>query len=153
MRKQIILIIVILMLASLACASSTSTQAVQATKAAPAQSASGLIEKVVMAEDTQGELLDPVNPTTEFKADAVFHAVVAIKDAPADTKFKASWFVVDVGSAAEAGQLIDSSELTADGTRNLDFTLSPKDKWPSGTYKVEIAVNGVKEAETTFSVK
>jgi len=95
---------------------------------------SGYITQVVMAKDTQGDNKDPVNPTEVFASSATFHAVVSIQDAPANS-------------------LIDSTDLTTDGSRNIDFTLKPNSKWPAGTYRVEISVNGVVDTVKTFSVK
>ncbi len=106
-----------------------------------------------MAKDTQGDNKDPVNPTTVFAPSAIFHAVVEIDKAPANTKFTAAWYVVDVGSAAAPNSAIDSTDLTTDGTRNIDFTLKPASTWPVGTYRVEISVNDVLDTVTTFSVK
>ncbi len=115
-------------------------------------STTNLISSVTMARDTQGDNKDPVNPTTVFAPNAVFHAVVAIKNAPANTKFTAAWYVTDVGSAAAPNTLIDSTDLTTGGTRNLDFTLSPNNQWPAGTYRVEISINGTRVTTANFSV-
>lgn len=114
---------------------------------------SGLISKVTMARDTQGEDREPVNPTTVFQGKSVFHAVVATKNAPKNTRFGAVWYVVDVGNDGPANAKIDSSELTAEGTRNIDFTLTPTDTWPAGSYRVDLLVNGVLDRSVTFSVK
>ncbi len=114
---------------------------------------SDVISSVTMAQDTQGTNKDPINPTTTFTPNSIFHAVVATKDAPANTKFTATWYAVDVGSAAAPNTKIDSSSLTTDGTRNLDFTLSPKSTWPPGTYRVEIYVNDQLAKTINFSVQ
>ncbi len=114
---------------------------------------SGYISAVTMAEDVKGEDKAPVNPTIVFKPTAAFHAVVATQNAPANTTFKASWYVTDVGSAAAPNTLIDATELTTDGSRNIDFSLKPKTQWPAGTYRVEVFVNGVLDTVKSFSVK
>lgn len=103
---------------------------------------SGIITTVVMAQSVQGASDNPVNPTTVFSANSTIHAVAEIKDAPANTKFTATWYIVDVGSAEPSGTLIDSSEVVSSGTRNLDFYLTPNSTWPAGKYRVEISVNG-----------
>lgn len=112
-----------------------------------------VIVKITMAEDTTGDDKHPVNPTTVFKPDSTFHAVVAIQDAPADTTFGAAWYVTDVGTAAAKDTKIDSTELVTDGTRNIDFTLKPDTTWPVGTYRVEISVGGEIEQVVDFSVE
>ena len=127
--------------------------AAQAQPTTPNPQPSGLVASVTMAEDAKADTKEPINPTVVFKPSATFHAIVAIQNAPANTKFGATWYTVDVGSAAPPNQKIDSTELTTDGSRNIDFTLRPKSTWPVGTYRVEITVNGVLDTVKTFSVQ
>ena len=130
---------------------STGNQGIGVSGMAP--KASGLIDKVTMAKDTQGDAKDPVNPTTVFGTSDTFHAVVHSNSAPESTKFKAIWYAVDDGNAADSNKVIDSSDLTADGTVNIDFYLTPTSSWPTGTFQVEIYVNGVLDQVVNFSVK
>lgn len=162
-KKYFPLVIVVLVLVTTACLCTgtglaTPTSVPQQATSAPQQPAnsaspSGLITEVVMAKGTQGDTLDPVDPTTVFSPDSVIHAVTSIKNAPANTKFSAAFYVVDVGNAATPGQLISSYDLTADGTRNLDFNLQPTSNWPTGTYRVEISVNGIVDQVVEYSVQ
>ncbi len=147
--------------ASLATAAPTRTVGVGSTPSAKgtcpplppaATKPSGFVSNVTMALGTQGAAKDPINPTTVFTPDAVFHAVVAIKNAPANTVFEAGWFANDVGDAASCNTPIDSTELKTDGSRNLDFDLTPSTRWPAGTYRVEIRVNGTLDRVVNFSV-
>ena len=155
-NTRLVLLGIFFLAVSLSCslftAAATSTEApVQNTS--PATNPSGFITSVTMAKDTQGDQLDAVNPTTVFGSTDVIHAVVAISGAPDNTVFEAVWNTVDVGSSNENHTQIDSSQLTAGGTRNLDFTLSPSSTWPSGTYDVEIYVNGTLDQIVNFSVQ
>jgi len=125
----------------------------QATCPSATSKSSGYVSDVVIAEGTQGADKQPVNPTTTFKTSAVFHAVVHTQNAPANTDFKATWCATDVGSAAAPNSLIDQTELSTDGSRNIDFALAPTTTWPVGTYRVEISVNGVVDTIRNFSVK
>ncbi len=118
-----------------------------------APSGSGIIASVTLALGAQSDTKQPINPTTVFPSNAVFHAVVATQNAPANTKIRATWYAVDVGNVAPPNTLIDSSELMTDGSRDIDFTLSPNSVWAVGTYRVEIAVNGNVEQVVNFSVK
>lgn len=118
-----------------------------------APKSSGLISSVTMARDTKGEDKEPVNPTTTFQAKSIFHAVVALKSAPDNSRITAVWYVVDVGNAAAPNTKIDSTDLTTNGTRNINFSLTPTDSWPVGTYRVDILVNGVLDQTVNFSVK
>ena len=112
------------------------------------------ISDAVMATDTQGDNFEPVGVTDTYAADqAVFHAVVSVANAPDDTTVKAVWTAVDVGDAAEPGTLIDETEMSVDGSRNIDFTLeSNSGQWPPGTYKVDIYLNGDLDRTLNFSV-
>ena len=176
MKKTIfILSISLLILAQLACNAVTNstqqpvepTQAVSApTEEAnvpssgncapvtlPTETKSGYVEKITIAKDVEGEEKNPVGPTKVYGENDVFHAVVAIIDAPADTVFKAVWYATDVGKDADCNTHIDETELTTDGTRNLDFNLTPSQAWPVGAYRVEIFVNNTLEKVVKFSVK
>lgn len=176
MRKTIFVIsIFILVLAQLACnaVSSSTQQVVEPTTAAvaptaeanvpssgncspltlPEQTKSGYVEKITLAKDVEGEEKNPVGPTNSYGTNDVFHAVVSIIDAPADTVFKAVWYATDIGKAGDCNTHIDETDLTTDGTRNLDFNLTPSQPWPTGAYRVEIFVNGTLEKVVKFSVK
>ncbi len=114
---------------------------------------SSLIEKVTLAQNVEDETMAPLNPVESFGTSDIFHAVLSIKDAPANTVFKSAWYAQDVGTASACNTLIDSNELTTDGTRNVDFNLTPESAWPVGTYRVELFVNGELASMQIFSVK
>jgi len=87
-----------------------------------------------------------------YKPAAVFHAVVSVVSAPASTKFEATWYYGDVGDPANNGKLLDTTTVTTDGTRNIDFTLRSDGSWPAGSYRVDISVNGTLDRSIEFSV-
>ncbi len=116
-------------------------------------SASGLIKSVTMTKTVKEKTFAPGASTTVFGVNDTVHAVIAIKKAPKGTSFAARWTVVDVGTAAEAGQEIGTFEVTADGTRNVDFELKPSASWPIGKYQVEISVDGEVEQTVAWSVR
>ena len=58
-----------------------------------------------------------------------------------------------IGSAASCNTLIDSFELASDGTRNLDFNLTPSSQWPPGLFRVEIYVNSKPDSVVDFTVR
>ena len=115
--------------------------------------ASGLVKSVTMAEGAGGENMEPLNPTDLFGIQAEIHAVVAIQDAPTDTLFKAVWYANDTFGKTECNAKIEETELTTEGTRNLDFSLSPKDAWVPGSFRVEIWVNGVLDQVANFKIQ
>jgi hypothetical protein len=112
------------------------------------------ISDAVMATSTQGDNFEPVGVTDTYAVDqAVFHAVVSVANAPSDTKVKAVWTAVDVGDAAEPNTVVDETEISVEGSRNIDFTLkSDSGQWPVGTYKVDIYLNGKSDRTLNFSV-
>lgn len=118
-----------------------------------APSSSGIITDVILARDVEGVDLNPVDPTTVFTSSSIIHAVVEIEDAPANTNFTAEFYVVDVGDAAQPNSLITSTDLVADGTRYLDFNLTPTTSWPAGTYRVDILVNGELDQSVEYTVE
>jgi len=113
---------------------------------------SGIITGITLAKDSDPVSAAPKNPSKVFGTNDVIHAVVKISKAPADTKFTANWYVVDDGGADPANTLITGTDLTADGTRYLDFTLTPTSSWPSGTYRVELSVNDQLDQTATYPV-
>ncbi len=118
------------------------------TPAAPA------ITGAVMAKGTSGDTKDPVDVTNNFPADqSVFHAIVTIANMPSGTKVKAVWTAVDVGSAAAPNTKIDETELTVEGSRNLDFTLTPNaGQFPPGKFKADIYLNEKLDRTLDFTV-
>jgi hypothetical protein len=111
------------------------------------------VKDVIMALGVQGDYLDPVNPTQVFNKDAIIHAVVQLQNAPANTQVAAAWFVVDVGGTASPNTKIDEKVFTTSGTRNIDFTMKPTTTWPTGSYRVDISINGILSNRVTFSVR
>src|SRR5574340_476483 len=118
-RYMLLIAVVLFTIPALACDFSFNLGG-ESTSTPSAQQRASVIKIVTMAKDTQGAEKEPANPTTVFQADSVFHAVVAIQDAPAGTTFKAAWYVTNVGDAAAPNTLIDATELTTSGTRNID---------------------------------
>lgn len=112
------------------------------------------ITNAVLAEETQGDNFDPVGVTDTYTPDQPeFHAVVTVSNAPDDTVVKAVWVVVDVGSASEPNTNIAETEVTVEGSRNIDFTLTPDgDSWLPGSYKVDIFLNDTLDRSLNFTV-
>jgi hypothetical protein len=131
-----------------------STLKFSVTDKATAGNTAQIITGITMALGTKGIEKEPENATNVFKPTDTFHAVVSIADAPQNTRFKASWYLVKSDSGDFAPNThIDTTELTTEGTRNIDFTLTPTNPVPPGTYRVELWVNGVLDpSQTTFTV-
>lgn len=105
------------------------------------------IPSVVLATDEAG-----TNVTTQFSPEDTFYAVVELANAPDSTEVKAVWTAVDVGDAAEPGQLIDEATLET-GSGQVIFDLSNDGFWPAGQYKVDIYLDGELDQTLEFSVE
>jgi hypothetical protein len=107
-----------------------------------------IVTGAVMAKDTKGDTYDPVGITDSFAADqSVYHAIVTISSAPSGTRLKMVWLT---GSGEEMGEY----EITAEGSRNLDFTYEPEGgNLPVGNYQSILFLNGILNRTLNFSVK
>jgi hypothetical protein len=112
------------------------------------------ITKAVTAQGVQGATLEPVNITDNFSPDQnEFHVIVTLTNAPKNSRVKVVWTAVDVGAAMPPNTKIDESEVTVEGTRNLDFSLKrTATRWHSGLYKAEIFWNGRLDRTLNFIV-
>jgi hypothetical protein len=114
---------------------------------------SGFVDKITPAEGTQGANKDPVSPTDVFSNNVTIHIVAAIKNAPKSTEFKAVWIATDTQGVADCNTKIDEYTTSTNGTRNIDFSLKPDSKFPAGTYRMELYVNGTLDTVTNFSIQ
>jgi hypothetical protein len=105
------------------------------------------VVRVVMAENFDAETRAPVNPTTVFAMTApAIYATVQIKDAPANTVFKARWYPPGTDPLEHT--------LTTDGSRWMQFKLTPPEEgFPPGAYKVEIYHGDVLAQAHEFAVQ
>ncbi len=127
---------------------------ITATPTRALDASNAIISDVVMAADTTGTEKTPVNVTKRFPANqAEFHAVVTLSDAPDDTRVRVVWRVVDDGEPARANAELAEYELTAGGSRNLDFILKPNaGRMRPGRYRADIYLNGELTRSLSFSV-
>ena len=97
----------------------------------------------------------PVDPTTRFApTQERFILTFTYSDVAPGAEFRAVWYAVDVGSAAERNSVID--EVTAEapnrsGSGSFSLRRSTP-QWPVGQYKVELYLDGDLVAEAPFSV-
>jgi hypothetical protein len=97
----------------------------------------------------------PVDPTTRFApTQESFFLTFTYSDVEPGAEFRAVWYAVDVGSAAEPNSEIDEVTATApnrDGSGSFSLRRSSA-QWPVGQYKVELYLDGELVAEVPFSV-
>lgn len=106
-----------------------------------------VLKQIVLAEDSDPGTFAPINATSKFKSTAPFiHAAVEIFEAPANTVLRARWY--------PPSQDPLDFELTTDGSRWLDFRLTPAPEgFPTGEYTIEIYVNDQLADTKTFIVE
>jgi len=131
-KARILFAVVILLVSALACGGSVST---------------ANIKSAWMATDEEGN-----NPATVFTQEAVFYAMVDLKNAPDDTVLKAVWTVVDA-EETDPNLLLNETEITSSDAL-VHFQLENTDYlWPKGQYKVEIYLNDTLDQTLTFEVQ
>lgn len=89
--------------------------------------------------------------TTVYAQDSIFYAQVDLKNAPDDTALKAVWTAVSVQDT-EPNLLINETEFTS-GDGLVYFELSNDNLWPTGSYKVDIYLNGELTKTLEFEVQ
>ncbi len=105
-----------------------------AVKGSVVMNSSPIVE-VILAPQVALNNLAPIDPATSFAPTTpLIHCVVRIENAAAETKFTARWLLPDAS--------VQEYTLTAQGSRRLDFTLTPgSSAFVPGEYKVEIYFN------------
>lgn len=89
--------------------------------------------------------------TTVFAQDAVFYAQVQLRNAPDDTKLKASWVAVEAEDV-EPNYVIYETEFVS-GSGQVTFDLSNNNLWPKGKYKADIYLNDKLAKTLEFEVR
>lgn len=130
-KLAFVLVILTAVLPALACGGSFSTASIGNTW---------------MASDIEGN-----NRTTIFSPEDDFYAFVELQNAPDDTQLKAVWTAVNAADT-EPNLVINETEFTS-GDSLVYFQLFNDQLWPSGTYKVDIYLNGALATSMTFEVQ
>ena len=130
-KLTFVLVLLAMVLPALACGGSFSTASIGDTW---------------MATDIEGN-----NRTTIFSPEADFYAFVELQNAPDDTQLKAVWTAVNAADT-EPNLVINETEFVS-GDPLVYFQLFNDQLWPSGTYKVEIYLNGTLSKTMTFEVQ
>jgi len=117
------------------------TESVPPTEAQPpAASGLGVIQSVTMAGEVVVDSFEPVNPTINFVDPPAVHAVVTTQDAPPDTTVRVEWFFGGAGTVPPDTSL-GTFSITADGSRNLDYSFKPDTHMTPGVYYVKVYLN------------
>jgi len=109
------------------------------------------IQDIHMAKDNGSGA--PGDETASFAPeDRTIHCVVKLKEAKRGTDMKFSWWIVDAdGSKNQKIKDIDYTTRTLENIVHGHLSL-PQD-WPSGTYKVQVFVNGDLDRTINYSIQ
>ena len=133
-KFSILLALIALIVASLACGGPTEPT----------------MSNVRMAKDQDGN-----QPATTFGVSETIFVVGDLAAMQVGNAVETRWFTDNV-DGYDPNFLIDSSSLTID-TANTDYFYfefaAPPDGWPTGTYKVEVYLNGTLNTVTQYTVQ
>jgi hypothetical protein len=113
------------------------------------------IEKTVLAREVE----DKFEPVKSFKPDDTFAVLVFLNEPVIGTQLKAIWTIVDAGAMENKKILEKNVEITPEAIKGVEepnrinFSLSHKDPFPTGDYKIEIYLNDELAKTVEFKVK
>ncbi|HRN51688.1 MAG TPA: hypothetical protein PLC52_10435 [Anaerolineales bacterium] len=129
---KVLLAIGVLAIAALACGFSANT---------------ANFEQAYMSADAAGTA-----PTSVYGANDVFYAIVDLANASDSTEVRAVWTAINVAGESP-NTLIDEVSIES-GDALLTFDLANTGMlWPTGTYKVDLYLNGELETTLNFQVQ
>ncbi len=129
-KVKIYLFASVLLLITLACSTSFST---------------ANIAEAWMSLDMEGN-----NRTTTFNDAATFFVQVELQNAPDDTSLKVVWIAENVDDVDP--EFVMNEYEYIGGDSGLYFDLTNDALWPSGTYRVDLYLNGTLDQSLNFSV-
>ncbi len=151
MKKYISKLLMLMVLAALVVAAQAcgalpyKLQIIVQTPAATAMS----VSNIRMTTDEDGN-----NPTVTYSPKQSFIVFVDLKGIPPGAVIEAKWYSVN-GTGVTPNTLLNVSDFTFQpGVKNVHFKLNATGGggWPTGSYRVEIYLNGVKVDEVPFYV-
>src|SRR6266851_10453088 len=108
------------------------------------------VDKISMAKDNNGE---PGDTTTSFEpGDHTVHCVAHLNKAKAGTEVKFVWKAVDV-SGVKTGEITTVDYTTKSFENKVHAHLTKPADWPSGSYKVEVYINGALDKTVSYTVE
>ncbi|MDR2011826.1 MAG: hypothetical protein LBQ20_01995 [Rhodanobacter sp.] len=133
-------------------ASAAATPHAKVTPAPTAATSAASATSLKVTSVDLGKAVDPgqkiSEPATTFSTQDVIYASVSTAGSAPDAVLTAKWTYKD-------GQLVNqtSQAIAPDEDAVTSFHISKPDGWPTGSYKVEILLNGQSVATKEFSVQ
>lgn len=92
--------------------------------------------------------------TTTFSPNDTVYVVADLANAPLGTVVTSKWFAVNA-EGMDPNELIDEADINVNQENfsgTVYFYFPPSTPWPSGSYAVELYLNGTLTTSVTFSV-
>ena len=129
---------------------SIATAIIIATLACNALNPKPSVSNIRMATDDTGK-----KTTTSYSPSDEFYVFADLSGINVGSVVEAKWYAVNA-TGVDANSEINTSDYTYEsGIAYVYFKLTTNDgsDWPSGTYKVEIYLDGTKTGESNFTVQ
>ena len=128
----------------------TAIAVIVATLACNALAAKPTVSNIRMTTDKSG-----TTTTTSYSPGDAFYVFADLSGLGTGSVVEAKWYVVNA-TGVDANSEINTSDYTYEpGIDFVYFQLTTNDgsDWPTGTYKVELYLDGTKTGETGFNVQ
>lgn len=123
-----------------------------ASAPAATSGAAGPIKQAVLSRQVRPLSSAPVDVTDKFPSkQGSIWAVMALSNAPHDTRVRAVLATVDVGKAAPPNTKVSENSGTYDGSRYVGFNWGYS-MLPAGTYKVDVYLNDKLDRTLNLSI-
>ena len=108
------------------------------------------VDKIHMAKDTDGS---PGDTSTTFEpGDRTIHCVINLNKAKGGTSIKFVWKAVDV-SGVPSGELTTVAYTTKSFENLVHSHLTKPADWPTGSYEVDVYINGALDKIIKYTVE
>jgi hypothetical protein len=108
------------------------------------------VDQISMAKDKNG---DPGDTTTTFEpGDRTIHCVADLNKAKAGTEVKFVWKAIDV-SGVKNGDITTIDYTTRSFENKVHAHLTRPSDWPTGTYEVDVFINGALDKTIKYTIE
>ena len=90
-----------------------------------------------------------VEPTTSFGTRDTVYVSVTTDGAATDARLTATWYYNGTQGVSESDEMISSPG----GTNVSEFHISKETPWPTGSYRVDIKLNGTAAGSRDFTIQ
>ncbi len=148
-RIAILLVLVVLVASVLsACASSSSTDSSSPASSGSTEASAPTVSNMSLSADKSGS-----NPTTTFAPTDTIYLTADVSNLAAGTSVDIKWYALNVSGQDPNTPFFTSNVVYSSGSTLTASTSSTSGGFPTGQYKVEVYVGGVKAGEQDFTIQ